>query len=97
MSSTEIRGRFIPSRVYNRWKWTVRFGLLLIPFLIFLCGGLLLFLTPSKYSSTTLIELENGPPPQECMELLKSRGILDLVSEHLELTKRLERGSRHRD
>lgn len=89
MSSLEIRGRFLPSRVYNRWKWTVRFGLLLVPFLIFLSGGLILFLTPSKYRSTALFSLENGPPPQEIAKLITSRGILDRVVERLQLGNRL--------
>jgi hypothetical protein len=27
----EITGRFLPSRAYGRWKWAVRFGLLIVP------------------------------------------------------------------
>jgi uncharacterized protein involved in exopolysaccharide biosynthesis len=85
----EIRGRFLPSRVYSRWKWTVRFGLLLVPFLIFLSGGLILFLTPDKYRSSTLFSLENGPPPREIVELIESRGVLERVVEQLELANQL--------
>lgn len=85
----EIRGRFLPSRVYNRWKWTVRFGLMLVPFLIFLAGAVILFLTPSKYRSTALFSLENGPPPAEIVELIESRGILDRVVETLKLGEQM--------
>lgn len=61
----EIRGRFLPSRVYSHWKWTVRFGLLLIPFLSFLAGGLTSTSPRAPYRSTPLIELENGPELHE--------------------------------
>lgn len=88
MAATEIRGRFLPSRVYSRWKWTVRFGLLLVPFLILLSGGITLFLSANKYRSTTLFGLGNGPPPREIVELLKSRGILERVVDRLELVNR---------
>jgi DNA segregation ATPase FtsK/SpoIIIE-like protein len=89
MNPTEIRGRFLPSRVYSRWKWTVRLGLLLVPFLIFLSGGLILFLTPNQFRSTTLFSMENAPPPREIVELLESRGVLARVAEQLELEKRM--------
>ena len=90
MSSTKIRGRFLPSRVFNRWKWTVRFGLMLVPFILLLSGGLTLFLAPNKYSSTTLFSLENGPPPQEIVELLESLNTLERVVDRLELVNRME-------
>lgn len=88
MASTKISGRFFPPRVYSRWKWTVRFGLLLVPFLVLLSGGVVLFLSPNKCRSTTLFGLENGPPPREIVELVKSRSVLDRVFERLELAHR---------
>jgi hypothetical protein len=90
MSAMEIRGRFLPSRVYDRWKWTVRFGLLIVSLLVFLAGGLVLYLTPGSFRSTTLFELENGPSPRETLELLESRGVLDRVSGNLELHERFQ-------
>jgi|GEM_PF-5355183 len=44
MDADEITGRFLPSRVYCRWKWTVRAGLTVVPMLVLLGGGLVLFL-----------------------------------------------------
>lgn len=90
MSPEEKNGRFLPSRVYSRWKWTVRFGLLLVPFFILLSGGVKLFLTPSKYRSTTLFEIENGPSPAEIAELAKSSAIIGRVKERLQLANRLQ-------
>lgn len=76
----EIRGRFLPSRVYSRWKWTVRFGLLIVPFLSFLAGGLTLYLTPGTYRSTTLIELENGPATPKVGPELHEFTVQSLIS-----------------
>lgn len=88
MTSTEIRGRFLPSRVYNRWKWTVRFGLMLVPFVMLLSGGIEVYLSANKYRSGVLFGLENGPPPKEVVELVESRGVLDRVVEYLKLGDR---------
>jgi len=88
MEPKEITGRFLPSRVYCRWKWIVRSGLMLVPFLILLSGGVKLFLSPNIYRSTTLFSLENGPPPEETIELVKSSGVLVPVVERLQLAKR---------
>jgi hypothetical protein len=88
MESREITGRFLPSRVYSRWKWIVRLGLMLVPFLVILSGGVKLFLSPNIYRSTTLFGLDNGPPPEEIIELVKSRGLLGRVAERLELAER---------
>lgn len=75
--------------VYARWKWSVRLGLMLVPFLVFLSGGITLFFTPNKYQSTTLFEFENGPPLHEIPELVVSQSNLDHVSNQLELSNRL--------
>ena len=90
MKPMEVRGRFLPSRIYSRWRWTVRTGLLLVPLLVFLSGALILYLSPNRYKSTTLIELENGPPVSETLELLGARPVLERVIERFELTHRLE-------
>jgi hypothetical protein len=74
--------------VYARWKWSVRLGLMVVPFLVFLSEGLILFLTPSKYRSTTLFEFENGPPLHEIPELIVSRSNLERVAKQLELSNR---------
>ena len=88
MKCDDLGGRFLPSRVYCRWKWTVRFGLLVVPFLIFLSGALLLYLTPNRYRSTTLVELENGPQVREVLALITERPTLERVIEQLKLTER---------
>ncbi len=89
MENSETTGRFLPSQVYSRWKWVARFGMMVVPMLVLLCGGLILFLTPNNYSSTALVEMENGRSPQETAKLLESSGVLDLVVGELELAQRL--------
>jgi capsular polysaccharide biosynthesis protein len=84
MNEPEIDGRFLPSRVYHRWKGTVRFGILLV----FLSGGITLFLTTSKYGSSTVFSLENGPPPAEIVNLTHARRTFQRVTSNLELHKR---------
>jgi hypothetical protein len=83
-------GRFLASRVYSRWRWAARFGLMVVPVLVLLCGGLILFLTPSKYLSKALVEVENGRSPQESAKMCKSSVILGQVVEGLHLTERLQ-------
>lgn len=90
MENREITGRFLPSWVYRRWKWTVRFGLLIVPMLVFLSGGLVLFLTPSKYESTALVEIKNGRNIEESVNLLKSSEVLKRVIEELSLKQQFE-------
>lgn len=85
MDHRDSDGRFLPSRVYSRWKWTVRFGLLIVPMLVLLSGGLVLFLTPSKYRSTALVEFENARTPQESAKLLKSSAVFGRVIHELNL------------
>lgn len=38
-SKNMLAGRFLPSRVYARWKGTARFGLCTLPLILFLAGG----------------------------------------------------------
>lgn len=93
MDPSEIHGRFLPSRVFNRWKWPVRIGLLVVPFLLLLSGGITLFLTPSKYQSTTLFSIEQGdkgPSAREVVELVKSRNTLERACRRLELANRFD-------
>lgn len=95
MTPPEIHGRFLPSRVFSRWKWTVRFGLLIVPLLVFLSGGLVLFLSPNVYRSSCLFSHQNGPPPGEIVELLKSDKVLGIVVNNLELTEKLDLDSQN--
>jgi capsular polysaccharide biosynthesis protein len=88
VSNREIDGRFLPSRVYRRWKWAVRLGLLVIPFVILLSGGLTLFLSPNKYRSTTVFSIDQGPGPAEVAHLVKSSSTLEQVTRGLELPNR---------
>jgi hypothetical protein len=61
---------------------------MLVPFLMLLAGGVKLYLTPNKYRSTTLFSLENGPPPEEIIVLVKSRSVLDRMVDRLQLAHR---------
>jgi hypothetical protein len=88
MNDSEIHGRFLPSRVYLRWKSAVRLGILIVPFLVLLSGGLTLFLTASKYDSTTVFSLENGPPPAEIVNLIHASRTFQGVIKNLELQNR---------
>lgn len=90
MENQENMGRFFASCVYRRWKWTVRFGLLIVPMLVFLSGGLILFLTPSKYESAALVEIRSGRSIEESMNLLKSSEVLKRVIEDLSLKQQFE-------
>jgi hypothetical protein len=89
MNADEIRGRFLPSRVFARWRWTVRCGLWIVPMLVLLAGGLRLYLSPSIYRSFCVFEIVNGPDLRETGELLRSDRVLDRVSDQLELPRRL--------
>lgn len=88
MNEPEIHGRFLPSRVYHRWKGTVRFGILIVPLLVLLSGGITLFLTASKFGSRTVFSLENGPPPAEIVNLIHARRTVQRTTSTLELQKR---------
>jgi len=90
MDADEITGRFLPSRVYGRWKWAVRAGLMVVPMLVLLSGGLVLFLTQSKYRSSALVEIENARSPQESAKLLKSSTILGRVISDLRLGEQFQ-------
>lgn len=89
MNPEPVKGRFLPSRIYNRWKWTVRLGLLIVPFIMLMFGGITLFLSPNRYRSTTTFEITNGPSPRETEELVRSEGVLERVSAALDLPRRL--------
>jgi hypothetical protein len=84
----ETAGRFLPARVYRRWKWAVRFGLLIVSSLVFLSGGLVLFFKTDKYESKALVEIENARSPQESANLLESSGILGRVVREKDLVRR---------
>ncbi|MEX1114623.1 MAG: hypothetical protein WEB53_05205 [Akkermansiaceae bacterium] len=90
MVEDEITGRFLPSRAYGRWKWAVRFGLLIVPMLVLLGGGLVLFLTPLKYRSTAVVEIKNARSPQESANLLTSSAILGCLISDLRLGEQFQ-------
>lgn len=88
--SSQLAGRFMPSRVYARWKWTVRFGLFAVPLILFLAGGVVLYLTPTKYESKAVFEYRGSRTQMDAVLLLKSRNVLGDVVSALELTKRFD-------
>ncbi|RYD28072.1 MAG: hypothetical protein EOP87_20210, partial [Verrucomicrobiaceae bacterium] len=67
-----LAGRFLPSRVYARWKWTVRFGLSALPLILFLAGAFTLYLSPARYRSTAVFEYLGSRSPAEAAALLRS-------------------------
>lgn len=88
--SSQLPGRFLPSKVYARWKWTVRFGLFAMPLILFLVGGFVLYLAPTKYESKAVFEYRESRTLAEAAALLKSRNVQVAVCDTLELTKRLD-------
>jgi hypothetical protein len=85
-----LAGRFLPSRVYARWKWTVRSGLSALPLVLFLSGALTLYLTQARYRSTVVFEYLGSRPAAEAAALVKSRNVVEPAVKELGLTNRLE-------
>ncbi len=86
--SPQLAGRFLPSKVYARWKWTVRFGLFAMPLILFLAGGVVLYLAPTKYESKAVFEYRGSRTPAEAAALLKSRNVQVDVCDALQLQER---------
>lgn len=84
-----LAGRFLPSRVYARWIWIVRFGLSALPLTLFIAGGVTYYLTPSRYESTAVFEYLGKRPPAEAAALLRSRGVIGPAITSLRLTERV--------
>jgi len=89
-SKERLAGRFLPSRVYARWIWTVRCGLCVVPLILFLEGSLVLYLSSSRYQSAAVFEYLGKRPLSEVEALLKSRNVFDIVADRMELSKRLK-------
>ncbi|MCX8495519.1 MAG: hypothetical protein ORN51_04980 [Akkermansiaceae bacterium] len=90
METEDSTGRFLASRVYSRWKWAARFGLMVVPMLVLLSGGLVLFLSPKRFKSTALVEFQNARSPQESAKMCKSLAILNRVIDEFDLMGRLQ-------
>jgi len=89
-SKNMLAGRFLPSRVYARWKGTARFGLCTLPLILFLAGGVTYYFAPSRYQSTAVFQYLGQRTPREASALLKTQRVIFPVIEALELGKRLE-------
>lgn len=87
MNKKRIAGRFLPSRVYDRWKWSVRCGLVLVPLILFLIGGIVVYLTPARYQSSVVFEYQGPRSYQEVAALLKSRNLIENMIRSLDLVK----------
>lgn len=85
-----LAGRFLPSRVYARWKWTVRFGLSALPLMLLLAGCIVIYLTPSRYQSSIVFEYLGKRPPADVAALLKTNQVIDRAVKELELSKLME-------
>ena len=72
-SKNRLAGRFLPSRVYARWKWTVRCGLCVVPLILFLAGSVVVYLQPGRYQSTTVFKYTGERPAAEVVALALSR------------------------
>ena len=85
-----LAGRFLPSRVYARWVGTVRFGLVILPFILFLSGSLVYYFTPNRYQSTATFEYVGKRPFKEAAALLKTPSIIEPALKNLDLVRRWE-------
>ena len=83
-----LAGRFLPSRVYARWRWTVRCGLSALPLILFIAGGVTYYLTPNRYESTVVFQYFGKRSPSEADALLKSHNVIGPAITHLNLTER---------
>ncbi|RYD20717.1 MAG: hypothetical protein EOP88_13990 [Verrucomicrobiaceae bacterium] len=83
-----LAGRFLPSRVYARWKWTVRFGLSALPLILFLSGATTLYLSQARYRSTAVFEYLGSRPAGEVTGLLKSWNVVKPAVSSLDLVQR---------
>jgi capsular polysaccharide biosynthesis protein len=82
-----LAGRFLPSRVYSRWKWTVRSGLSALPLALLLTGCVVLYLTPNRYQSTVVFEYLGKRPPVDVAALMKTGQVINLAAKELKLTE----------
>lgn len=85
-----LAGRFLPSRVYARWKWTVRFGLAALPLILFIAGSVTLYFSQGRYRSSAVFEYLGKRTPAEAVALLKSRAVISLASQDVKATELLE-------
>lgn len=90
MTEPEDQGRFLPSRTYSRWRWTVRFGLMTVPFVTLIFGLIELYLTPNQYQSTCVFSIPHGPQPDEIVTLASSRAVVGRVVDRLGLQKTID-------
>jgi hypothetical protein len=90
MQKKRLAGRFLPSRVYARWVWTVRCSLFALPAILFLAGALVLFLQPVRYESKGAFKYLGKRSLPEVENLLKSSSLARLVLKNLELQSRWE-------
>lgn len=82
-----LAGRFLPSRVYARWKWIIRFGLSALPLTLLLAGCVVLYLTPHRYQSTIVFEYLGKRPPVDAAALLKTNQVINLAAKDLQLSE----------
>lgn len=90
MDPETIDGRFLPSRVFHRWKWVVRTSLSIIPLVLFLSGSLRIYLSPAKFSSSTVFEVINGPALREIEEYLRTGDVISRAVDHLQIQRQLQ-------
>lgn len=84
-----LAGRFLPSRVYARWVWTVRSCLVMLPVILFLSGALTLYLSAGRFKSSTTFESLGQRSLAEVAALLGSQNLLEDIHDRLDLGKRL--------
>lgn len=89
MTTTEIDGRFLPARVFKRWKWVVRLAISIVPLTLFLAGALQIYLSPNQFSSTSVFEITNGPNLREIEERLQTGNVISRVVDRLQIHNQL--------
>ena len=90
MNEPEVQGRFLPSRTYSRWRWTVRFGLMTVPAVTLIFGLIELYLTPNQFQSTCVFSIPHGPQPEEIVTLASSRAVVERVVDRLGIQKSID-------
>lgn len=90
MNEPENQGRFLPSRTYSRWRWTVRFGLMTVPVVTLIFGLIELYLTPNQFQSTCVFSIPHGPQPEEIVTLASSRAVVGSVVDRLGIQKTID-------
>lgn len=66
----------------------MRAGLLVVPLLVFLWGGVVVYFTPNRYESQVLFEYTGTRPQAEVLKLLESGNVMEWAVRELDLVNK---------